>query len=111
MRRETDPVEPRGHVSTERAFFQFPSLGWQTCVSPLEMTFCAGGHSKGSLALWVAPDGPEGGSRVFCARSACTHRRIVATTCELAAQILDETPGSQRKTFTEAQILDVPKGF
>ena len=37
----------------------FPSLGWQTRVSPQEMTLCARRHSKGSLGIVSGPQGPE----------------------------------------------------
>ena len=49
-------------MSTERAIFRFPSLGWQTCVSPPEMTLCARGHSTNFLVSVSGQDGPEAGS-------------------------------------------------
>ena len=54
MRRGTDPIEP-GHVSIEIRFLLYLSVGWQTRVSPLEMTLCAWGHSKGSSGLCEWP--------------------------------------------------------
>ena len=35
-------MEPGAHVGTERAIFLFPSIGWQTRVSPSEITLCQG---------------------------------------------------------------------
>ena len=61
MRRETDPIEP-GRVSIESPiFFDFPLLGWQTCVSPLAM-----GAVEGlSRVRPNGPHGPEAGTASF----------------------------------------------
>ena len=61
MRRETDPIEPGRQVSTEPAIFRFPSLGWQTCVSPLEVNLFARRHSKGFRGSVRGPNGAEAG--------------------------------------------------
>ena len=65
QRYRTDPIEP-GHVSVEKpGFLRFPSLGWQTCVSPPVMTVCARGHSSSRLGFVSGPIGPGAGSASF----------------------------------------------
>ena len=58
-------------MSTEPAIFRFPSLGWQTCVSPLEVNLLARRHSKGFLGSVRGPNGAETGHRV-CSHHKCT---------------------------------------
>ena len=76
VRHQTDSIGPGGHASTERANFRFSSFGWQTCVSPPEMTLCARGHSTSYLGFVSGPNGPEAGSHVFNTRRACPHRSL-----------------------------------
>ena len=78
-------IDELSFATGEKARFLLSfSFGWQTCVSPQEMTLCAWRHSKGSLGSVGGLDGREAGPAPPNARRACTHWRIVATTCELA---------------------------